>query len=179
MIPDLKGSFVPTTNVWDVQDIYSTDVNSDAFKELLVRLYQNINTIAIVLNGKDTGFYNTVNPFVNGQVFFPNPALTSQTQTTPSFRQVVRLVINFGALPNTGAKQVEHGLNINTPYTFTRIYACASDTTNLEYIPIPYASPTLASSVEISVDSTYVTITTGSNRSSFDTCYVVLEYLTQ
>jgi hypothetical protein len=178
MITDYAGQFVPTTNVWDVQDIYSTDVNSDAFKELLVRLYQNLNNIAI-----DTGLYNIINPFVNGQVFFPNPALTSLSTTTPSFRQVLRLVINFGALPGTGiiggTKSVLHGLPANGSYTFTRIYACASDTSGLNYIPIPYSSPTLASNIELSVDSTHVTITTGSNRSNFNVCYVVLEWMTQ
>lgn len=179
MIPDYAGQFVPTTNVWDVQEIYSTDVNSDAFKELLVRLYQNLNNIAIAVNAKDTGLYNIINPFVNGQVFFSNPSLTSLSTTTPAFRQVLRLVINFGALPNTGSKSVLHGLPVNGSYTFTRIYACASDTSGLNYIPIPYASPTLASSIEISVDSTQVTITTGSNRSNFNVCYVVLEWMTQ
>lgn len=183
MIPDYAGQFVPTTNIWDVQDIYSTDVNSDAFKELLVRLYQNINYIAIAVNAKDTGLYNTVNPFVNGQVFFSNPTLTSLTSTTPSFRQVLRLVINFGALPGSGivggTKSVNHGLTPNSSYTFTRIYACASDTSGKNYIPIPYASPTIANNIELSVNSTQVTITTGSNRSNFNVCYVILEYLTQ
>jgi hypothetical protein len=35
------GMFIPTTQVWDVSEIYSTEVTSPAFKELLVRLYQN------------------------------------------------------------------------------------------------------------------------------------------
>jgi hypothetical protein len=40
------GSFVPTSYVWDVARLYEIDVNSDEFKELLVRLYQNLNLIA-------------------------------------------------------------------------------------------------------------------------------------
>jgi hypothetical protein len=34
-----SGIFVPTTNVWDVSQIYEIDVTSPQFKELLVRLY--------------------------------------------------------------------------------------------------------------------------------------------
>ena len=172
------GSFVPTTNVWDVAQLYEIDVTSPAFKELLVRLYQNVNLIALALNTKDSGIYD-VNQFVNGQIFFPNPVNSSATQTTPEFRQVYRLVINFGALPNAGVKTVAHGIVVNTATTFTRIYGAASDTTAFSYIPLPYASVTaVGNNIELSVDATNVTIDTGTtNRSNYDTCYVVLEYM--
>ena len=170
------GSFVPTSYVWDVARLYEIDINSDEFKELLVRLYQNINAISLSLNIKDTGMYNT-SEFVNGQIYFPNPALNSSTATTPDFRQVYRVVIDFGLLPNAVAKSVPHGIVVTTMTTFTRVYATASDTTGLTFIPIPYASLTLANVVEISVDATNVTITTGIDRTNYNVCYVVLEYL--
>ena len=177
--PIFSGAFVPTTNVWDVSQLYEIDVNSEAFKELLVRLYQNLNNISLVLNLKDTGYYLN-QEFVNGQLYFPNTNLNSSTEQTSEFRQVWRLVINFGALPDfTGSptKSVPHGLTITPGVTFTRIYATASNTTGFEYIPIPYASPTAANSIEINVDATNVNIITGSNRSNFTICYVILEYL--
>ena len=68
------GSFIPTNYVWDVAQVYSTDVTSPEFKELLVRMYQNINNMILALNLKDTGIYNT-SPFINSQVYFPNPSL--------------------------------------------------------------------------------------------------------
>lgn len=170
------GLFVPTTNVWDVEQLQSVNVNSPEFKELLVRLYQNINLIALAVNKKDSAYYD-VQEFVNGQSFFPDPLLNSNSATTPSYRQVYRLVINFGVLPNTTAKAIAHNLTINPGYTFTRIYGAASDTTNKTYIPLPYASPTAANNIELSVDATNVTVTTGSNRSNYSTTYVVLEYM--
>lgn len=170
------GSFVPTNYIWDIQQLQSVDVTTPQFKELLVRLYQNINIIALVLNTKDTGFY-PLSETVNSQLFFSNPNYNSSTPTTPALRQVLRKVINFGALPNTGSTSVAHGINITSGYTFTRIYGAASDTTNEEYIPIPYASASATTTVEISVDSTDVVITTASNRSSFTTTYVILEYI--
>jgi hypothetical protein len=175
-INQLVGSFVPTSYVWDVARLYEIDVNSEEFKELLVRLYQNINAISLALNIKDTGMYNT-SQFINGQIYFPNPALNSSTPTTPDFRQVYRLVINFGALPNTTTKTVPHGITITDQTTFTRIYATASDTTGNTFIPIPYASLTLVNVVEINVDATNVNITTGIDRTNYNVCYVVLEYL--
>lgn len=170
------GLYIPTTNIWDVSQLYSMEVTDPAFKELLVRLYQNINNITIALNLKDSAYYD-IDEFVNGQMFFPNPANSSLTPATASYRNVFRIVINFGALPNTATKSVAHALPITTGYTFTRIYATASDTTNRAYIPIPYASPTDANEIEINVDATNVNITTGSDRTAYTVCYVVLEYL--
>lgn len=175
--PSSFGAFAPTTNVWDVGEIYAADIDPN-IKEIMVRLYQNLNLMSILLNLKDTGFYD-LSEFVNGQLFFPNQTATVTTFDTSDslYRQVYRTVIDFGALPNTGTKSVAHGITITPQTSFTRIYATASDQTNLAYIPIPYASPVLVNNVELKVDATNVTIITGSNRSSFNVTYVVLEYL--
>src|SRR5678815_1473821 len=117
------GAFLPTTDVYDTQAIYELDIKSEDFKEFLVRLRQSTNNIALVVNIKDSGYY-VLTEFVNGQAFFPNPLLSSTTQQAPVFRQVFRKVINFGALPNAGTKSVAHGIDINSTFTFTRIYAC-------------------------------------------------------
>lgn len=165
------GSFIPTTQVWDVDELMSIDVKSPEFKELLVRLYQNINNIALVLNTKDSGYY-VDSEFVNGQVLFPDP-----TTTNSRMRQVFRKLINFGALPNAGTKSVAHGLSPNSSWVFTRIYGCATDPVGFNYIPLPYASPTAANNIELSVSSTNVTVVTGSNRSAFTICYIILEFV--
>lgn len=92
-------------------------------------------------------------------------------------RDVYRKVIDFGALPNAGVKTVAHGITFDASSSLTHLYASATDPVNLLYIPIPYASPTLANNIEISLDSTNVIITTGTNRSAFTICYVVIEWL--
>jgi hypothetical protein len=173
------GLTVPTTNVWDVNEIQQVDVNSPEFKELLIRLYQNLNLISTVLNLKDSAYYDT-HEFVTGQSFFPNPTLNSTSTTVATYRPTYRLVVNFGALPNAGASPITqglHGLNINSGFTFTRIYGAASDTTGFKYIPIPYASASGADDIQLDVNATNVVITTASNRSNFNVCYVVLEFM--
>lgn len=170
------GLFIPTTNVWDISQIYEIDINSPEFKELLVRLYQNINNIAVSTNLKDTGYY--VNQeYICGQLYYPNPAYNSGTTTAALYRQVYRLIVPFGSLPNAGTKSVAHNLPVNTAYTWTRIYATATDPVGLTGIPIPYASPTLINNIELNVDATNVNIITGSNRTNYTICNVVLEYL--
>ena len=171
------GSFIPTTSVWDVSEIYSTEVTSPAFKELLVRLYQNLNNMAVSVNTRDAGYYAN-QEFVNGQIYFPNPANNSTTSSAPAQRQVFRKVVNFGALPNTAAKTAAHGITITPSVTFTRIYATASNTAGSVFVPIPYASTTaVANNIELSVGAANVTITTGINQTAFTVCYVVLEYI--
>lgn len=172
------GSFVPTTNIWDIQQLQQLNIDPQ-LKELLVRLYQNINTISLSLNTRDAGYY-VEQEFLNGQVFFPNPSLSSTTPQAPTMRQVFRKVINFGALPNATTATVAHGIEIQDFYSFTRIYGTASDTTAMTYIPIPYSSAgAVISNIEISVDQNDVTISTSDDYSSYNVCYVILEYIKQ
>jgi len=172
------GLFVPTTNVWDPSEIEATEVTSQAFKELMVRLYQNLNVMSLALNLKDTGYY-VDQEFVTGQVYFPNKTLSSTTAQAPTFRQTFRKVINFGALPNTATKTVAHGLTITSGFTFTRIYGTASDVSGFNYIPLPYSSNVAGAPIEFSIDANNVIITTGSDRTAFTVTYIVMEFIKQ
>lgn len=172
------GSFIPSTYNIDVSNIYTLDVNSEAFKELIVNLYLAVNRINLNVNNRDAGYYDQTE-FINGQLFFPNPSLNSNSTTTPEYRQVFRKVIDFGALPNATSKSVPHNIQMTSNYSFTRLYGAASDTLSLAYIQLPYASPVLANNIEVSANATQVTVTTGSNRTNFNTCYIVLEYIKQ
>jgi hypothetical protein len=171
----LFGAFVPTTNVWDVTQLYQVDVTSPEFKELLVRLYQNINNIATILNLKDTGYYTT-QEFVNGQSYFPNPLLNSSTATHATYRQVFRTTVNFGTLPNTGTKSVPHNIQFTAGFSCTRIYATASDPVGLNYIPIPYTNAS-GNDISLDVDGTNAIIRTLDDKTNFTICYVVIEYI--
>ena len=156
------GLYIPNNYVWDVQQIQQADVNSPEFKELLIRLYQNINSMCIALNLKESGYYNTLE-FVNGQMWFPNPANNSSTPVSPN---------------NTTTKK-KHYIPINPAFSGTRIYATATDPVGLTMIPLPYVDVTGsgAANVQLNIDDTYVYITTTANLSNYTICYVVIEYL--
>lgn len=170
------GSFIGTTNIWDVAELYEVDVNSDQFKELLVRLYQNINNMALNLNVKDTGYY-PLGEFMTGAVYFPNNSLTPQSGTTPTFRQVYRTTVNFGALPNDTSKSVVHNIPIDQGFTATHIYGAATNTGATAMIPLPYASPTLDLNIQVDVSATTITVTTGVDYSAYINAYFVIEYI--
>lgn len=174
------GQYVPSTEIWQVvQDISQANPGSEEFKELIVRLALIINRINISVNTKETGIYDNANEFITSGQYFPNPTFNSSTAQTPEYRAEYRTVISdFGALPAApGTKSIAHGITCTEATSFTKIYAVASDQTGFNYIPIPYASPTLANNIELSVDSTNVNITVGVNRSAFTVLYIVLQYL--
>lgn len=169
MAENVFGLFLPTQGTRDL----GTD------KLDLTALRQTINNIAIVVNKKDTGIYALVET-MNGQTFFPDPALSSATSPFPTYRDDFRKVINFGALPAfpaPGTKSVAHGINFTNMYTFTRIYGAATDPVGLTAIDLSHASPTLANNIEVVVDAVNVTITVGVDRSMYTRCVVVIEYI--
>ena len=171
------GSFVPTTFVWEIQQIQSSNIDEN-LKDILVRLYQNLNQVVLPINTKDTGIYD-LSEFVNGQVFFPNTTLSSTTPQAPTARQVYRKVINFGALPNAATKSVAHGITIDTNVSITRLYGAATNP-GVSFIPIPYVSITaLTDQAELGMNATNVNIHTAINYSAYTTCYVVIEYIKQ
>lgn len=163
------GLYVPTTSVWDMGLISSIDTNSEEFKDLLVRLYQNINNIVLALNLKDSALY-VLEEFVNGQQFF-NPASTDPLQLRSDFRKTV----NIGAV-GAGVTTVAHGIPFTATYTATRIYGAATDSIGLNYYPLPWASAGGAANIELKVNGTNVVITNNSGI-AFTRCIVVIEYL--
>ncbi len=169
--------YVETTSVYDTNEIQNLTATQE-MKDLLVRLYQNLNLMANALNQKETGYYDNSQEFVISSTFFPPPLDSSTTALPPAPRPIYRTTVNFGALPNAGAKSVAHNIAPTVGFTITKLNGYASDTTGLTYLPIPYANvAALANQIQLDMDVTNVTITTGSNRTNYNVCYVVIEYV--
>jgi hypothetical protein len=173
-----SGSYIQSTQVWDPSILKDIKIDSPQFKELLIRMYQNLSLMASAVNNKDTGLYDT-QEFVTGQTLFPNPAYDSTTSSTPERRNTFRKTFDVGAL-GAGLTTIAHGLPISDAWTFTRIYGAASlydaVPANCKYYPIPWASAAGATNIELKVDGTNILITNNSGV-AFTHCYVVLEYM--
>lgn len=168
-MPIDSSTLISITNTIDPALIRDIDINSSEFRNFMVSLIENINSISLAVNEKDIGIYSEYE-IITGQKYFP---VSRKIE-----RATKRKVIDFGALPNTTTKSVAHGLDTTWGYIFTRIYAVASDTTGLTRLPIPYASSTAADIIELWADGTNINIKTGKDQTAFDTTYVVIEYLT-
>lgn len=178
-----SGAFIPTTSLFDVSDIYSTEVTSKEFKDLIIRLYENQKQVNLLLNMKETAIY-TREEFVCGQTYFPNTSLSSSTAVTPTQRQVYRKVINVtSVLPNTGTLQIPHGLTTTEVMSVTNIYGAstipAAVAANRRYITLPYPSADGTTNIELYADNTNINIITASDRTDYTITYVVVEFLKQ
>lgn len=140
-----------------------------------IRIRQYLNDIAYALNRKDSGYFVTEST-TTGQQFVPT--FDADNSSSVFYRPVLRKVIDTGTLPNTGTTNTAHEISIGTEYSVTRVYGAATDPTAITWIPLPYASPTLANNIELQVGGTNVTITTGSDRTSFTRSWVIVEYIT-
>jgi hypothetical protein len=161
------GAYVPTTNVWDVSQLYEVEVNSPEFKELLVRLYQNINNIALVLNTKSTGYYID-QEFVSSKLFF-NPTSNDPQLLRNGFIKS----INTGALA-AGITAVNHDIVVTDTFTWMFISGAATDTGTLVGYPLPFASAA-GNNIEVTVTATQVVIDNNSGV-TFTDSQVTLEY---
>lgn len=171
-IPDQQintGSYVPTTSVWDVGSIHEIEVNSPEFKELLVRLYQNVNNIVLALNTKSTGYYIN-QEFVSGKLFF-NPAANPNDplQLRPGFL----MAVNTGAL-GAGVTAINHNIAVTNTFKWMFISGAATDTVSVVGYPIPYADAA-GNNIQVSVTATQVVINNNSGV-TFTDSQVTLEY---
>lgn len=138
---------------------------TDLFDERLEKLLEKI---CDVTNTKEGAVY-----FLNEIATFQKYYVSGDPQSS---RNVYRKVIDFGALPNTATKSVAHGVTFSANTRLTRLYGAATDPTAISFLPLPFASPTLADNISLSADGTNVIVTTGSNRASYTSVSIVLEY---
>lgn len=123
-------------------------------------LYQSI---ASSVNNKIGGLYVPLEK-INSQQYF-------DSTNTQKLKAVYRMVVDFGALPNTGTKSVAHNIpGWNSNFRLTQSYGAATDPIALQALPIPNDG------ILLSVDSTNVNVTTTSNRSAYTATTIVIEY---
>lgn len=186
------GMFLPTTYEYDVTDLGNINLDSDEFKELIVRLYQSINNIILTLNLKHTGYY-TLTEFVNGKLWYPDPT-ASPTQNNLDFRQVESIVVPIGPLTNNSTKSVVTTVIVSStsPSTFrVKNIQCVANKLTLpfSYVPIPYVSTAgTPESIELYLDTVVVagirylrvnvsTISVATNWTLYTDVDVYIEYI--
>lgn len=128
------GSNIPTTQIWDTQQIYSANLD-DNLEELFVRMYQNLGLMADAINKKEFGYYLN-QPLVNGKAFY-NSAATAQVNSEEQLRPNYRTVVNF-PLISSGSNTQPHGLTIGPTWQFTFIGGVANSYTFSSYFPLLY-----------------------------------------
>jgi hypothetical protein len=153
------------------------DVAPEKWEEARPFLVEQLKKLATAINIREIGWFLD-EELLSGKAFIPGINALSTGASSQIYRQVLRKVIDFGALPAAGTKSVPHGINFDNNFTLTFFGAYATDPLNLIAFPIPYADPiALVNAVSLTMDVTNVNITVGINRSAFTRCFVTIEYM--
>jgi len=140
------------------------NLNQERF---ISEIYQKINEIINTLNNKDSLIFSNEAFYTSGKWYI------NEDPASPA--QLVRKVISFGALPNTGLKSVAHELNDANPI-------------DANWIIIPIAgrsfNPTAGTTISVfdpnilmTIDYVNVNITTAIDLSAFTTTEIILLYI--
>lgn len=163
-LPGNPNNFIPESYIFP----------EDNFEEYDVKLREYLNTMAAAVNTKDSGLYDE-EEVVTGKQFLPTYSTT--TAGNLNYRNVYRKVVDFGALPNSGTKNVAHGINFTSDFSLVTTYGGATDPTT-SFLPIPYTDVNaLANNISLQIGPTNVTIQTGVNRSNYTRTFIIVEYI--
>lgn len=149
-------------------------------------LAQRERQTASILNVKINGQFEK-QELLSGEQWFSTQGGGANRQERYGYRTVFDLVsLNGGkAIPADGTFHAfAHNLPISNITAGLRIYGSgfiSSGVTNPpQLVPIPYASATANSVIELYFDATNININVGTNNGSgLNPCYVVIEYLKQ
>lgn len=140
---------------------FSVEFSEDP-KELRFDLTDTYQGIASAVNSKVGGLY-VPQEKVNSEQYF-------DSSNPQKLRNVYRMVVDFGALPNTATKSVNHNISWDTGYRLTAAWGASTDISAIESIPIPNEG------IFLKINATSVTITTASDFSSYTETTIVVEY---
>jgi hypothetical protein len=151
----------------DIPSLQNQLAVSVEFSEDLKELREDINNvyqnIASAVNNKIGGLYVPQEKISSQQYF-----LSTNVQ---KYRNVYRMTVDFGTLPNAGTKSVPHNIQgWNSNFRLTCMYGGATDPINLKALPVPNDG------ISLSMDQNNVTITTTIDLSTFTACTIVIEY---
>lgn len=150
------------------------DVVPEKWEEARPFLVEILKKITNAVNIREIGWFLD-EELLSGQAFIPG--IPPAGNSSPSqFRQILRKVVDFGALPNTGLKTVPHGITFDSNFTLTNLYGASTDPNALLAIGLGHAASS-PNQIELYLTSTTINVVTGSNRSNFTRTFIIIEYL--
>src|SRR3990167_6412203 len=122
-------------------------------KEFRYKVNDLYQKLASSLNTKEGGLYLPEEKGTGQQYF--------DSDNPQKNKNVYRMVVDFGELPNTGTKSEFHDIDWNDQTRLTRAYGAATNPNDLTAIPIPNDG------IYLEINSTSVTVTTTTDRSLY------------
>lgn len=152
------------------------DIIPDEWENARAIIVQQLKKISNAVNIREIGWFLD-QELLSGKAFIPGLNNAGSGGSSQQFRSILRIVVDFGTLPNAGLKSVPHGISFDANFTLIQLWASATDPVNLDALPIPYDSAGSAQGIQLYIDRNNINITTESNRTSYTRCFVFIEYI--
>ena len=152
------------------------DAIPEDWEEAKPFIVEQLKRISNAVNIREIGWFLD-EELLSGKAFIPGVQNLDDLSTSQVFRQVLRKVIDFGALPAAGTKSAPHGISVTDNFTLVQMFAAATDPIALTAKPIPYADAASLTNISLDMDMTNVNITVAVDESAFTRCFVTIEYL--
>lgn len=154
--------------------VYDT-VPSD-WKDARPFLVEVLKKISNAVNIREIGWHLD-EELLSGKAFIPS-ATPPGNETPQQFRQMLRMVVDTGTLPNNGTISIPHNITVDYNFTLINMFGGATDPINLISLPLPFVdSPVFNFPIEVYMDATNVNIITSSDRTTFTRSFIIIEYI--
>lgn len=150
------------------------DVVPDKWEDARPFLVEALKRISYAVNVREIGSF-VEEEVLTGIQFIPGVNATPE-EVPNEFRDVLRIVIDCGALPNATTLTIPHGINYDANFSLVNLYLSATDPIGLTSFSVQYWS-IAGGDITVSLDATNVIITTGSDYSAYTTSYAIIEYM--
>lgn len=167
------GAFVQQTPIFNFND---SNVNSLQFQDFMTQLTQSVNNMALVVNMKDTGYYQ-LNEYASCQFWYPDTFSKTTFKTAdvrPGFRTVYKFALQDFTINPT--ENIPHLLTLSNAFQFSRMFGVAN-LPGSAAINLPFVSATAANIIEVDINSANIVLTSNKDYSAYTNCTFVLEYL--
>lgn len=156
------------------------DVVPDKWEDARPFFVEALKRISNAVNAREIASFLDTEVLTGGQ-FIPG-INTDPTQTPNQYRDILRIVVDTGTLPNAGTITIPHTIGGSSGYgdifSLINLYLSATDPVGLTSFSLQYWSIT-GGDITINLTNTDIVITTISDYSSYTRSYCTIEYLQQ
>ena len=143
------------------------DVVPEEWEDARPFFVEQLKKVTNAVNVREVGWYLN-QEVLAGKTFIPGIPQAYNSNITP-FRQVYRVVVDFGALV-IGVNSKPHGVIVNSSFRLVQLYGGATNATAMTGEPLPNGSDTMT------YDATNINITVAA---AYTQGFAVMEYLLQ
>ncbi len=151
------------------------DVVPEKWEDARPFLVETLKKMSNPINIREIGYFID-DEILTGQSFIPS--MKTITGSSQQFRSVLRMVINFSALPAAGTKSMAHNIFVDENFSLVNMYLAATkQTVPYKAFSLQYWSISTPGDIILYMDAMNVYVTVTTDYSAYNQAYIVIEYI--